>query len=339
MTDPDAPGTRLDGAALDRLRPLAFSVAYRMLGSVAEAEDVVQEALTRLSQADGVRNPDAFVTTVTTRIAIDVLRSARVRRESYVGEWLPEPLVGPVQVNLPVAMASAPPDAAAHAELAADLSTAFLVLLEALTPSERAAFLLHDVLGYPHGDAAAIIGTSEVAARQLASRARRRIERERGDVARRTAPGGDDRARAERLVTRFLAACEEGEVDAFLELLAEDVVLTGDSGGNVPPGMSIARSIAGQVAVARVLAGFMRRGAPLHFERALVGGEPGLLIVADDAVGGGLIGTWSFEVVDGQLAGIRGVINPDKLRHLGPLADLDRLREQLRSARPRRAPR
>jgi len=153
MTDPDATGTRLDDAALDRLRPLAFSVAYRMLGSVAEAEDVVQEALTRLSQAEGVRNPDAFVTTVTTRIAIDVLRSARMRRESYVGEWLPEPLVGPAQVNLPVAMAAAPPDAAAHAELADDLSTAFLVLLEALTPTERAAFLLHDVLGYPHGDA------------------------------------------------------------------------------------------------------------------------------------------------------------------------------------------
>jgi len=345
MTDPDASGARLDDATLDRLRPLAFSVAYRMLGSVAEAEDVVQEALTRVSQADGVRNPDAFVTTVTTRIAIDVLRSARIRRESYVGEWLPEPLVGPVQVNLPVAMAAVPPDAAAHAELADDLSTAFLVLLETLTPTERAAFLLHDVLGYPHSDAAEIIGTSEVAARQLASRARRRIARQRGDVGHRAASGrdgkdggggGDDRARAEHLVTRFLAACEEGEVDAFLELLAEDVVLTGDSGGNVPPGMSIARPVAGQVAVARVLAGFMRRGAPLHFERALVGGEPGLLIVADDAVGGGLIGTWSFEVSGGQLAGIRGVINPEKLGHLGRLADLARLRESLRGARRRR---
>ncbi|WP_454855876.1 RNA polymerase sigma factor SigJ [Promicromonospora soli] len=335
MTDPDATGTRLDDAALDRLRPLAFSVAYRMLGSVAEAEDVVQEALTRLSQAEGVRNPDAFVTTVTTRIAIDVLRSARMRRETYVGEWLPEPLVGPAQVNLPVAMAAAPPDAAAHAELADDLSTAFLVLLEALTPTERAAFLLHDVLGYPHGDAADIIGTSEVAARQLASRARRRIARQRGDVGQRATSGTDGRVRAEQLVTRFLAACEEGEVDAFLELLAEDVVLTGDSGGNVPPGMSIARPLAGQVTVARVLAGFMRRGAPIHFERALVGGEPGLLIMADDAIGGGLIGTWSFEVSDGRLAGIRGVINPEKLRHLGRLADLGRLHEWLRGARRR----
>jgi RNA polymerase sigma-70 factor (ECF subfamily) len=320
----------------------------------------------------GVRNPDAFVTTVTTRIAIDVLRSARVRRESYVGEWLPEPLVGPVQVNLPVAMASAPPDAAAHAELADDLSTAFLVLLETLTPTERAAFLLHDVLGYPHSDAADVLGTSEVAARQLASRARRRVARQRGDVGGREMParatasagrarrgtrsgtgsgtgsssspdspsatrsGRSDRARAEQLVTRFLAACEEGEVDAFLELLAEDVVLTGDSGGNVPQGMSIARPVAGRVRVARLLAGFVRRGAPLHFERALVGGEPGLLIVADDVIGGGLIGTWSFEVSDGQLAGIRGVINPDKLRHLGRLADLVRLQESLRGARRRR---
>lgn len=342
----DAPhlsGTRLDGAALDRLRPLAFSVAYRMLGSVAEAEDVVQEALLRLSQAEGVRNPDAFVTTVTTRIAIDVLRSARVRRESYVGEWLPEPLVGPVQANLPVAMASAPPDAAAHAELADDLSTAFLVLLERLTPTERAAFLLHDVLGYSHTEAAGIIGTSEVSARQLASRARRRIARERDDARSapvgtapaRSAPGSSDRLRAEELVTRFLAACEEGAVDPFLELLAEDVIVTGDGGGKVPPGLSIVRPVSGRDAVARLLAGFMRRGAPVHFERALVGGEPGLLIVADDVIGGGLIGTWSFEVVDGQLAGIRGVINPEKLRHLGPQADLERLREWLRNDRQR----
>lgn len=399
MTDPDSPEpgtpqaathagtTRLDDAALARLRPLAFTVAYRMLGSVAEAEDVVQEALTRVSQAEAVRNPDAFVTTVTTRIAIDVLRSARVRRESYVGDWLPEPLVGPVPSNLPVAMATAPPDVAGHAELADDLSTAFLVLLETLTPTERAAFLLHDVLGFPHSDAAGVIGTSEVAARQLASRARRRIARHRGDVAEREAQDGaaasaalartgrperggqgrrdardrqdahagpdgqdghdeqggpdghalrprtaGDKARAEQLVARFLAACEEGAVDPFLELLAEDVVLTGDSGGKVPPGMSIARPVAGREMVARLLAGFMHRGAPLHFERALVGGEPGLLIVADDAVGGGLVGTWAFEISGGAIAGIRGVINPEKLRHVGPLADLDRIQAALRSA-------
>ncbi len=383
---------RLDDAALGRLRPLAFTVAYRMLGSVAEAEDVVQEALTRVSQAEGVRNPDAFVTTVTTRIAIDVLRSARVRRESYVGDWLPEPLVGPIPSSLPVAMATAPPDVAGHAELADDLSTAFLVLLETLTPTERAAFLLHDVLGFPHSDAADVIGTSEVAARQLASRARRRIARHRGDVGEREAPaeaaasaapgrggrperggqgrrlvqarpgqdgqseqigpaeqdGSDgqngqskqarrprtagDKARADQLVARFLAACEEGAVDPFLELLAQDVVLTGDGGGKVPPGMSIARPVAGRETVARLLAGFMHRGAPLHFERALVGGEPGLLIVADDAVGGGLVGTWAFEISDGVIAGIRGVINPEKLRHVGPLADLDRIQAALKDA-------
>src|SRR5690606_4544089 len=333
-------GTDAQAAELDRLRPLAFSVAYRMLGSVAEAEDVVQEALTRVSQAEDVRNPDAFVTTVTTRISIDVLRSARVRRESYVGEWLPEPLVGPV--HLPVAMASPPPDAAAHAELAGALSTAFLVLLETLTPTERAAFLLHDVLGFPHSEAADVIGTTPVAARQLASRARRRIAERRESGARdRTAddgtrpdvgrtphtgtrprPGAGTPAgtappphagttphgratdagpsgvraahlagasprttrtgtpasaapadRAEELVTRFLAACEEGAVEPFLALLAEDVVLTGDSGGNVPRGMSIARPVAGQGPVARTLSGFLRYGMPLHFERALVGGR------------------------------------------------------------------
>ncbi|MFI8527842.1 sigma-70 family RNA polymerase sigma factor [Promicromonospora sukumoe] len=366
------PGTFLDDAALGQLRPLSFTVAYRMLGSVAEAEDVVQEALTRVSQTPDVRNPDAFVTTVTTRIAIDVLRSARVRRESYVGEWLPEPLVGPFP-SLPVAMATPSPDVARHAELADDLSTAFLVLLETLTPTERAAFLLHDVLGFPHSQAADVIGTSEVAARQLASRARRRIAasttaqapasntnsnpnsnptqahlraqaqppapaqppaQTHADTpapARSTRPrSAADRARAEQLVSRFLAACEEGAVDSFLELLTEDVVLTGDGGGNVPQGMSIVRPVAGRVTVARMLATFISRGAPLHFERALVGGEPGLLIVADDAVGGGLIGTWSFEVSDGLLSGIRGVINPRKLGHLGPLADLDRLQAALR---------
>ena len=371
----------LDGRALERLRPLAFTVAYRMLGSVAEAEDVVQEALTRLSQAEGVRNLDAFVTTVTTRIAIDVLRSARVRRESYVGEWLPEPLVGPVQSNVPVAMAAPPADAAAHAELADDLSTAFLVLLETLTPAERAAFLLHDVLGFPHGEAAEVIGTSEVAARQLASRARRRIARRRGAVGSAapgsatpgsatsvsrapdgagsetavasttgsgstgsgsTSPGPSGRVRqvrADELVTRFLAACEEGAVDSFLAVLAEDVVLTGDSGGNVPQGMSIARPVSGRVPVARLLAGFARRGGPVRFERALVGGEPGLLIMADETMGGGLIGTWAFEVSDGRLAAIRGVINPEKLGHLGPLADLDRIQTWLRGPGRRRPPR
>lgn len=364
-TGTDQPGASfLDDAALERLRPLSFTVAYRMLGSVTEAEDVVQEALTRVSQAPDVRNPDAFVTTVTTRIAIDVLRSARVRRESYVGEWLPEPLVGAVPY-LPVAMGTPAPDVARHAELADDLSTAFLVLLETLTPTERAAFLLHDVLGFPHSEAAGVIGTSEVAARQLASRARRRIAASAparvpaqvraeaqaqastdaraktqtraqthspAEAQRTPRRSAADRARAEQLVSGFLAACEEGAVDSFLELLAEDVVLTGDGGGNVPQGMSIVRPVAGRVTVARMLASFISRGAPLHFERALVGGEPGLLIVADDAVGGGLIGTWAFEVSEGGLSGIRGVINPSKLGHLGPLADLDRVQAALRHA-------
>lgn len=128
-------------------------------------------------------------------------------------------------------------------------------------------------------------------------------------------------------------------MDPFLALLAEDVVFTGDGGGKVPPGFSIARPVSGRDTVARLLAVFMRRGAPIHFERALVGGEPGLLIMADDVIGGGLIGTWSFEVVDGQVAGIRGVINPEKLRHLGPQADLERLREWLTNDRQRRGAR
>ncbi|GAA1856800.1 sigma-70 family RNA polymerase sigma factor [Myceligenerans crystallogenes] len=334
-------GTTTDAARdelLGRLRPLSFAVAYRMLGSVTEAEDVVQEALWKVSrqtqEPEGLRNPEGFVTTVTTRLAINVLRSARARRETYVGPWLPEPLVsGPAGRPGPVAVAhaTAPPDAAAHAELADELSTAFLVVLETLSPTERAAFLLHDVLGYPHGEAAEIIGTSVTSARQLASRARRRITERRSAALERT-PARQERDDARRLVERFLAAVEHGDVDEFVDLLAEDVVFTGDGGGNVPRGLAFTRPFGGREHVARAIGGYTQHGEQslVRLVGAEVGGAPGLLVMAGDEIGGGLFAAMSVDVAADdtgrlRITALHSVVNPEKLGHLGPLADLGRL--------------
>jgi len=326
-------GHRSDPVDLEDLRRVAFGAGYRMLGSVTEAEDVAQEAMLRVAPAGTVDaevlNPAAYTTTVATRIALDVLRSARVRRESYVGEWVPEPLVGDL-----VAAGSAGREAAAHAELADDLSTAFLVLLETLTPAERAAFLLHDVFGYPHRESAHVIGTTELAARQLASRARRRVAA-RQDESPAARTGRADPHAAE-LVRRFIAATEEGDVDALVELLADDVALTGDSGGNVPVGLAVSRPVAGNVAVARLLSGFAKRGAPARLEPTVVNGGPGMVAYADESVGGGVIGTYSLQVSGGRITRIDGVINPEKLRHLAPLADLDQVAAAIRDAGRRR---
>jgi len=340
MRAPTTPRGRRDTSPAD-LRRTAFAAAYRMLGSVTEAEDVAQDAMLRIAP-DGtlppdVVNPEAFTTTVATRIALDLLRSARVRRETYVGDWLPEPIVG-----APVASGSAPADGSAHAELSDDLSTAFLVLLETLTPSERAAFLLHDVLGYPHRQAASVIGTTELAARQLASRARRRVAERRGDVVAGTRRGPARRPdpRAAELVSRFIAATQEGDLEALLELLADDVQFVGDGGGKVPRGMTISKPVSGRQAVARLLAGFRNRFVhdgtlPVHFEPALVNGLPGMVTYADEAHGGGLLGAYAFETSGDRIVAVRGVVNPEKLRHLAPLADLQTLAALLR--RPPRA--
>ncbi|MGH1563287.1 RNA polymerase sigma factor SigJ [Mumia sp. DW29H23] len=299
----------LDDEDLRRLRPLAFAVAYRMLGSVAEAEDVAQETLLRVYATEGIENHDAFVTTVATRLSIDVLRSARSRREQYVGDWLPEPLTG-----APGTVA----DASAHAVLADDVSTAFLVLLESLSPTERAAFLLHDVLGYSYPETAEVLERTPAAVRQLVSRARRHVADQRPRY-------GDDEDRRTELVSRFLAACERGEVDGFVEVLAEDVVFTGDGGGKVPPGFAITRPVAGRLAVARLLAGFVRRGLPVTLTPLTVNGGPGVLVSAGAEAGGGVVAVFTLEVADGHVTQIRSVVNPDKLRHVGPPADLLRL--------------
>lgn len=241
------------------LRPVAFAIAYRMLGGVAEAEDVVQEALLRLDAAlargEEVASPRAYLATVTTRLAIDELRSARARREAYVGEWLPEPLPG----SDPLVGMREEDDPARHAELADSLSTAFLVLLERLTPEERAALLLHDVFDYGYAEVAAVIDKSEDNACQLAARARRRVAEGRPRF-----ESGEERR--EELGARFLEAAEEGDLEALERLLARDVVLRGDGGGKVP---ALARPLRGADRVAR--AGRLARGRPARRGR----GPPG----------------------------------------------------------------
>jgi RNA polymerase sigma-70 factor (ECF subfamily) len=296
------------GEELDELRRSAFAIAYRMLGSVSEAEDVVQEGLLRLHRArqggERVESPRAYLSTVVSRLALDQLRSARVRRETYVGEWLPEPLV-----------ASADDDPARKAEMSDSLSLAFLVLLESLSPEQRAAFLLCDVFDEPYERIAEIVGTSEQNARQLATRARRHVEEGRPRF---QAP----REQREELAARFFAAAEEGDLEGLEELLAHDVALHGDGGGKAP---AIARAIHGRVRVARTLTAWMRAGARLGgftLRREEVNGQPGALFLDRE---GRLISVMILDVAEGQIQGVSSIVNPDKLRHLGPVADLGAL--------------
>jgi RNA polymerase sigma-70 factor (ECF subfamily) len=298
---------------LDDLRPVAFAVAYRMLGSVAEAEDVVQEALLRVHQAldSGLQiaSPHAFVTTVTTRLAINELGSARARRERYIGEWLPEPII-----------TGGPDDPARQAEMADSLSLALLALLERLTPEQRAALLLHDVFDYGYGEIAAILDRSEDNVRQLASRARRHVGEHRPRF-RTTRAHHDDLAR------RFFAAAGQGDLASLEALLAHDVVLTGDGGGKVP---ALARSLRGRNRVARVLGNGIRRilRAPgVTLRPSGINGGPGALLLDSEQR---LIGVVALDIVDGQITAISSVVNPDKLLHLGPLADVAALIREIR---------
>jgi RNA polymerase sigma-70 factor (ECF subfamily) len=292
-------------AEFDELRPSAFAIAYRMLGSVSEAEDVVQEGFLRLHRARGggerIESPRAFLSTVVSRLSLDHLRSARVRRETYVGEWLPEPL-----------LAGTDDDPARRAEMADSLSLAFLVLLESLSPEQRAAFLLRDVFDEPYDRIAEIVGTSEQNARQLATRARRHIEERRPRFE-------ASRAQRDELATRFFAAAEEGDLERLEELLAHDVVLHGDGGGKVP---AVKRAIYGRAKVARTLIGGMRalaRFGGITTRREEVNGQPGALFLDRE---GRLLSVAILDVADGQVQGVSAIANPDKLRHLGPVADL-----------------
>jgi RNA polymerase sigma-70 factor (TIGR02957 family) len=298
---------------LDELRPVAFAIAYGMLGSVSEAEDVVQEALLRLDRAleagEQISSPRAFLVTVTTRLAINELRSARARRERYVGEWLPEPII-----------TGDDDDPARHAETADSLSLAMLVLLESLSPEQRAVLLLHDVFDYGYPEIKAIVGKSEDNVRQLATRARRHVKHRRPRF--QTTP-----AQREELARRFFAAAEQGDLAGLEALLAHDVELTGDGGGKVP---ALARTLRGRSRVARTVRNWFRLGARLpgaSLRPVEVNGGPGALLLDEQQR---LISVMALEIAGGQITGISSIVNPDKLRHLGPVADF---RSLLRSAR------
>ena len=304
-----------DAGAFTELRPLLFSIAYRMLGSVSDAEDVVQEAFLRWRRArvDGavVESPKAYLSAVVTRLAIDELRSARARRETYVGQWLPEPLLTDGGADDPAALAE-------HAD---SLSMAFLLVLERLTPAERAVFLLHDVFGYGYDEVAPIVGRTESNCRQIALRARRHVEAGKPRF---------EASRAERdeLAERFFAAAGAGDVGGLVELLAADVVVVGDGGGKAP---QWGRPIVGASRVARLFVGLARRMARLGatFEPREVNGQPGAIVRAPDGL---VVNVLSIEVSGGAIQSIRSVINPDKLGHIGPVADAWALLREERDA-------
>jgi RNA polymerase sigma factor (sigma-70 family) len=262
----------------------------------------VQEALLRLhlalEQGERIESPRAYLSTVVTRLCIDQLRSARVRRESYVGEWLPEPLVDDAR--------SDPVD---HAEMADSLSMAFLVLLESLTPEQRAAFLLREVFDYSYAEIAAIIGTREDNARQLVARARKHVDERRPRFE-------ASQQRREQLARSFLAAASDGDLQALEELLAEDVVLQGDGGGRV---RAFPRPIHGRAKVARVLLRGIRAAEPFggwSLRPVQVNGQPGAMV--SDAAGK-LFAVLVLDIAaDGHISAVRSIVNPDKLRHLAP---------------------
>ncbi len=301
---------------LAELRPVSFAIAYRMLGSVAEAEDVVQEALLRvhraLSEGQQIESPRAFVATVTTRLAIDELRSARMRRERYVGDWLPEPI-----------LTDASDDPAAHAEMADSLSLAMLVVLESLSPEQRAVLLLREVFDYDYGQIAEIVGKSEDNVRQLAVRARRHVEDRRPRFQ-------SSREQRDELARRFFAAVSDGDLGGLEALLAHDVALTGDGGGKVP---ALARSLHGRNRVARTLLNWVKLGARLpgaSIRPVQVNGGPGaLLLDADERV----VAVWALEIAGNQIQAISSIVNPSKLAHLGPVADMASLLAALRDQR------
>jgi RNA polymerase sigma-70 factor (ECF subfamily) len=348
--DEPAIDTAMGDRELEALRRHGFGVAYRMLGSVSEAEDVAQEALLRLTrQEDRINEPNAWITKVATRLSINVLKSARVRRESYVGPWLPEPLIE-----------DPAPGPASRAELADSLSLALLVLLERLTPVERAAYLLREVFGYEYAQIADIIEQSEVNSRQLVTRARKHLEANR--------PRFDaDEAARDALLERFLAAAEEGDLEALEELLAKDAVLYADSGGKA---RAPQEPLFGAALIARFMAAVAQVRPPsgeLESRRVSVNGQPGRLLrgpaepqlgdaerLADEktlallksgdvdakqlaalvkgtrgATGGRTtpavpeqeaeVRVWSVltvDVVEGRIQAVRIVRNPDKLGHL-----------------------
>jgi len=308
-----------DPHAFEELRGLLFSISYRILGSVSEAEDAVQETWLRYEAADvEPESLRSWLATVVTRISIDVLRSARARREAYVGPWFPEPLLTDELAEEPAVLEG---DPARAAELADSVSMAALLLLERLSPLERAVFVMHEVFGFSYADVATAVGRSEAACRQLGTRARRHMAEGRTRFE-------ADRRKREELADRFFAALAGGEVDALRSLLAADVHAVNDSGG-VAGGTG---GTFGALQAARILVAtiptLLAAGASL--QRREVNGQPGAVILdPEDRV----LGTWSLEILDGQVVGIRSVTSPEKLAHLGPVGDLDAMRRRWQEAR------
>ena len=282
-----------------RLRPLLFSIAYGIVSSASEAEDIVQEAFLRLhrerSQGVHVESSRAWLSTVTTRLAINHVRSARARREAYIGTWLPEPV-----------LTDPGPDASQHAEISDALSMALLVLLESLNPIERAVFLLREVFDFGYDEIAEIVGKSVENCRQIAVRARRHVAERR--------PRFDaTRERGQELARRFFAAAAAGDTDGLLGLLAADVVAYGDGGGKAP---SIPRPASGRDQVGRLCGEFPSWLAQLDavsMRFAEVNGQPGALFLDH---GERAVLVVSLEIADDLVHAIQAVSNPDKLRHL-----------------------
>jgi RNA polymerase sigma-70 factor (ECF subfamily) len=293
---------------------MLFAIAYRILGSVSEAEDAVQETWVRFQTAETEpRSVKSYLSAVVTRIAIDVLRSARVKRETYVGNWFPEPLVeDPYE------------DPERAAELADSVSMASLLLLERLSPLERAVFVLRDVFAFDFRDIAAAVGRSEEACRQLAVRARRHMEagRPRFEA---------DRREREELANRFFDAIRGGDIEALRELLAADAELVADSGGKAP---QWGRGAFGAENVARVLTAFWPwlREVDVTIEQRELNGQPGAIFRDRD---GRVLNTWTVDVLDGRIQSIRTVLNPDKLAHVGPVADAYVVLQEASEARRR----
>ena len=278
-----------------------FAIAYRMSGSVTEAEDLVQEAFVRYGRLDRstVREPGALLTTMVTRLAIDLLRSAKTKREHYTGSWLPEPLV------------SEGPGVAEQAETADSISMAFLVLLESLSPVERAVFLLREAFEYDYDAIAPIVGRTPEHCRQIALRARRQVDARRPRFEASEADRDD-------LARRFFVACHEGDTGALLELLSADSVLYGDGGGRAP---AAREPVHGRERVMRIVVSLAQTAGRVgaRYELVAVNGQPGARYVAPD---GKLINVVALDIVDAQVQAVRSVVNPDKLRHLGPTADI-----------------
>ena len=281
------------------LRPLLFSIAYRMLGSASDAEDIVQEAFLRFHRETGagteVESPKSYLSAVTTRLCIDHLRSARVRRESYVGTWLPEPL-----------LTDETSDAERHAETADSLSMGFLVLLESLTPVERAVFLLREVFEYDYDEIASVVGKSQENCRQIAVRARQHVQagKPRFEAS---------RAEREELASRFLRAAGEGDVESLVGMLAADVVAYADGGGKAT---AFPRPVHGRDKILRLLQGPAASGARLSvtaIRPAEINGQPGAILLDQDGVP---VAAVSLDIADGQVQTMHFVSNPEKLEHL-----------------------